>query len=586
MTIELWPSKPVEKLDTSLGPMLMFRLTGAREEGLLEELGGPIAKVEPVGYVRALFRQVCCRENDCWGADGKPELPSLTTEEVESLAPSELEDFAKCYLKHNEWLRRGLHREGKSDKESDVSVPRVERMPAGEDSRKDGETAVAYLYRLIALKERHDARQLSQLLGPFAAGGESHRAWMRGVVGEALDVQTSRFAEDALGLAARGFKDPSAMGRSAALMESMARGAEVQARQMERMLDPFAAVSKGAAALSKSTELVGAMTKEVDQLRQIERMLEPATAAFKDPLQSGMRSAVEQMASLDHAKQMERVLDVSSVLGSESSAMSRSLMETLRQGQALSEFATRATKMVSPVVPDRPRIDIGELARLDAESKWAPFRYLGDKLDKQSEKVSELAAGVSQLARFAVQTNQTQTLIATETKRAAEDSRLSARRNLLINLCVLLVTVGSLVISAVALVRTGTDPTAATPSEGGSAEPPGNVLDPIQEHLGGTVSLAPAVSSGQNGPEGARSNNRPDPFPAVPAPRSGLPWPDLLSGATQREAARRYWRGLRSLPKTFSTALARAELLLDGASVAKVPTMPGGERTPQPVDLE
>jgi len=290
------------------------------------------------------------------------------------------------------------------------------------------------------------------------------------------------------------------------------------------------------------------------------------------------------MASLDHAKQMERMLDVSSALGSKSSAMSRSLMETLRQGQALSEFATRATEMVSPVVPDRPRIDFGELARLDAESKWVPFEYLGDKLDRQSEQVSELTAGVSKLANYAVQTNETQTLIAEETRRAAEDSRTSANRNLLINVCVLLVTLASLSVSVVALVRSTPSQTATPPPARGTVEQPGKDPAPTLESVPHTAPPAATVSSSQVVPDVSSGEERAE----LPRSREIPKSPSVVAEASgwtgDGKAVWHSWLRLTRLPEALSRIPGNAEMLLEVDSPAQGPTMSGENAGPRVVE--
>jgi hypothetical protein len=99
--------------------------------------------------------------------------------------------------------------------------------------------------------------------------------------------------------------------------------------------------------------------------------------------------------------------------------------------------------------PRSPAVDLAAIGRDAAKAHWAPFKFLGERLDSIGERLGNLVAISSDSGKFLVKMNETQTAIASEIKASGEDASRLSRKNLTLTIVVVVLTVTGLVMSPV-----------------------------------------------------------------------------------------------------------------------------------------
>jgi len=166
--------KPIGYVDTSLGKLAVFTISYGDQTKVLGETSRSVERMKPLDLAQRLIPYIAHRTDALGEEEGKPDAPSLTMEEVNSLSPDEIESILDLFIKDQEHLYRKLESNPSKNEEG----KQVLSMTYGEieHPRKEGESNVDYLHRLYVLEREELKRQMEKMLGPslraahFSAG--------------------------------------------------------------------------------------------------------------------------------------------------------------------------------------------------------------------------------------------------------------------------------------------------------------------------------------------------------------------------------------------------------------------------------
>lgn len=156
--------KPVGYVDTSLGKLAVFSISYGDQTKVLGETSRSVKEMKPLDLAQRLLPYIAHRTDALGEEEGKPDAPSLTMEEVNSLSPDEIESILDLFIKDQEHLYRKLESNPSKNEEG----KQVLSMTYGEieHPRKEGESNVDYLHRLYVLAREELKRQMAKMLEP------------------------------------------------------------------------------------------------------------------------------------------------------------------------------------------------------------------------------------------------------------------------------------------------------------------------------------------------------------------------------------------------------------------------------------
>jgi hypothetical protein len=169
MALELnLKQEPVGTFESQFGKLYIFPLTVGAQRNMHKMLGKSFSEIDAESFVKALMGGICFFEKDLLEGKYRPDnSSSLTTEDIDKLSNSELENFAKTYVQSNEYL----FKESKTKTKKNERGNSVLYQELGEEihPRHDDETYVEYLLRLSIIEENKQKEQFAKLIKPFGA---------------------------------------------------------------------------------------------------------------------------------------------------------------------------------------------------------------------------------------------------------------------------------------------------------------------------------------------------------------------------------------------------------------------------------
>nr|VFJ73858.1 MAG: hypothetical protein BECKFW1821C_GA0114237_105510 [Candidatus Kentron sp. FW] len=208
------------RLDTAIGALYVFYMQAKDLLALEKILDRPIKDCDPEQYVRNLATFICYPEKAL--LDGqKPDTPALLQDDVKRLTSSELDEIARIFLEHNDYLYR------KND--------------AITYSRNEEENHMEYLHRLFVIEEEERSKLFSSLSGSCA------KRLMEGQNSIAAKFSGSAFSA--------GLSDK--IGNTLSLGNSLGRAMEIG--RLATPVTPFASGALGS--VMKSIEQIDRATK-------------------------------------------------------------------------------------------------------------------------------------------------------------------------------------------------------------------------------------------------------------------------------------------------------------------------------------
>jgi len=158
--------EPVGSVNTKFGELFIFRLSMGEQTQLHEDFTKSIKKVNSEEFVRKLIRFVCYRKSDLLEGKFKPEEPCLSSEEIDELSEDEIEDFAREYIKRNQYLYKESKTKAKKNEKGDTTF----HSEFGKEihPKIDGETNVEYLQRLSIIERDNQRKQVEKMVKPFS----------------------------------------------------------------------------------------------------------------------------------------------------------------------------------------------------------------------------------------------------------------------------------------------------------------------------------------------------------------------------------------------------------------------------------
>jgi len=160
--------KPLECFESSIGNLCVFSMTYGSQNALGKYLDKNISNCEPEEYVRALFMHVCCLEKNLKEGEFKPDGTLLMEKsELDALKTEEIEEFARIYVKNNEYLFKGheVQQETKEDG-THISSKTLDEIEA---PKEEGESYISYLHRLSIRNQKKQDLHTTKLIKKTSA---------------------------------------------------------------------------------------------------------------------------------------------------------------------------------------------------------------------------------------------------------------------------------------------------------------------------------------------------------------------------------------------------------------------------------
>lgn len=144
--------KPIGKLKTALGELVVFDISAGDQQKAYEGLGKPLAKCDPLDFARAIVHYTCFPADKLNPPDSKSSSPILSADQVRTLSTEDLENFARIYVENNDYLFRKLEFKTITTATGPVQSADYNSILY---PRQDKEAFVAYLHRLSGLHNNH-----------------------------------------------------------------------------------------------------------------------------------------------------------------------------------------------------------------------------------------------------------------------------------------------------------------------------------------------------------------------------------------------------------------------------------------------
>jgi len=105
MSEDFFANKPLGRIATSQGELLVFNITLGHQNQSRKDLGKRIDKREPMDFARAIMKYTRQRA-EAQAANTPAPSPPLTILDVKAFSPEDVETFAQFYVEHNGYLYR------------------------------------------------------------------------------------------------------------------------------------------------------------------------------------------------------------------------------------------------------------------------------------------------------------------------------------------------------------------------------------------------------------------------------------------------------------------------------------------------
>jgi hypothetical protein len=165
--LELKNKEPLAVVNTSLGELCVFQITVGGQLELAKELAKPLKSCDPNYFARKLFRQVCFLKVSLRDGKYKPDKPTLSDSDIESLSVDDIETVAKAYVDNSPYLTRKLLTKTTPHKDKGTVIS-IEYGDI-EHHKLEEETYTQYLFRLSLKEQEKQAKQLSDVMSGFKA---------------------------------------------------------------------------------------------------------------------------------------------------------------------------------------------------------------------------------------------------------------------------------------------------------------------------------------------------------------------------------------------------------------------------------
>jgi len=159
---QLLKFKPLGFIDSPVGKLAVF---GSSVKDMETVRGKSVKDITPQEVVRRLLPRIL-HKDDALKEDGtRPDAPTLTDEQLSGLSAEVVEAALEFFIEHNEHLYRPFVSKGITNEKGE----RVTSLEFGDVQypKKDGESNVEYLHRLLVLDEEEMKRQMEKLAGPL-----------------------------------------------------------------------------------------------------------------------------------------------------------------------------------------------------------------------------------------------------------------------------------------------------------------------------------------------------------------------------------------------------------------------------------
>jgi len=155
-------TKPLASIHTSIGDVAIFPICGRDMVKLKESLGETLDRRPPEHFFKTLLPLICYLKESLGECDSRPDLPLLTSSDIERLSHEDLEQLAAVYLEKEPHLYREPLTKRTTDEEGRTTL-----LPDGYGNitypRKENESSVHYLHRLLQIREKNDQESMRTL---------------------------------------------------------------------------------------------------------------------------------------------------------------------------------------------------------------------------------------------------------------------------------------------------------------------------------------------------------------------------------------------------------------------------------------
>lgn len=152
-------------IETAIGRLFVFAMTGGDVIELERELGGDWSKVVPDVLIRAFILHTCFLETQLVDENTKPKGVKIEYELIEKLTKADLDNISKMYIENNSYLYRGVVLTTTRDgNKSLVAFDEGEN----EHLQMEGESFSNYLARLLRAEHEGFASQYKSMKDLFS----------------------------------------------------------------------------------------------------------------------------------------------------------------------------------------------------------------------------------------------------------------------------------------------------------------------------------------------------------------------------------------------------------------------------------
>lgn len=156
----LLKTEPDDTIETNIGTLAVFPMTVASHNNLMKEFGEHLENADSEEFSRYLIGLVCHKELSLSKDRSRPKEKTITDENISKLSKSDLESFAKCFIKHNKQL---THERTSSKRVKDDNADQNSGSAAPQHQQLEKESYVDYLYRLEKLYAEEESKRRNEM---------------------------------------------------------------------------------------------------------------------------------------------------------------------------------------------------------------------------------------------------------------------------------------------------------------------------------------------------------------------------------------------------------------------------------------
>jgi len=166
--------KPLGFIDSPIGKLAVFAISVKDMESVRAK---SVRDTDPQEVVRRLLPCILHKADALKDDGSKPDAPGLTDEQIRGLPADVVEAALGLFIEHSEHLYRAFVSKTTTGEKGE----HITSLDYGDvqHPKKDGESNVAYLHRLLVLEEEELKRQYEKLAGPLMGVARFPMAWHR-----------------------------------------------------------------------------------------------------------------------------------------------------------------------------------------------------------------------------------------------------------------------------------------------------------------------------------------------------------------------------------------------------------------------